>query len=267
MGNKVLSWTAPSLASQSAHERAPISPAELKTLSEPALSSRSFGGPRVRSSGDAELGEPCGLTYEQLGKLTDEQIMGHLSAGHGDAVAVLFDRYSRLVLSIASKIVRDHAEAEDVAQEIFAELCRTATQFRAAKGTARMWIIRTAYRRSLNRRRHLKFRDSHLQGDVSELTNAASGAARNGFPSLTTHEARRLVREVLDALKAPQRRVLELVYFDGLSMREVAEQTGDSLESVRHRYYRGMRRLRELIQKTPSHEPLPAAQETLDAKA
>ena len=68
----------------------------------------------MRSLRAENLQEPCGLTYQQLGKLSDEQMMAHLSAGHGDAVAVLLDRYSRLVLSIAVKIVHEHAEAEDL---------------------------------------------------------------------------------------------------------------------------------------------------------
>jgi hypothetical protein len=62
------------------------------------------------------LREPCGLTYSQLGDLSDDRVMAHLAAGHGDAVAVLLDRYARLVLSIALRIVRDHAETEDVTQ-------------------------------------------------------------------------------------------------------------------------------------------------------
>ena len=57
----------------------------------------------------------------------------HLGAGHGDAVAVLLDRYSRLVLSVASQIIHEHAEAEDLTQEIFVELCKTAAQFKADK--------------------------------------------------------------------------------------------------------------------------------------
>ena len=81
-----------------------------------------------------ELREPCGLTYQELADLSDEKVMLHLAAGHGDAVAVLFDRYSRLVLNIAGKIVQDHCDAEDLMQEIFVELCRTAARFDAAKG-------------------------------------------------------------------------------------------------------------------------------------
>ena len=75
--------------------------------------------------------------------------MEHLAAGHGDAVAVLLDRYERLVLSIAFRIVRNRAETEDVTQEVFVDVCRTAERFDATKGSTKMWVVRPAYRRSL----------------------------------------------------------------------------------------------------------------------
>jgi len=219
----------------------------------------------VRTLREEHLQEPCGLTYQQLGNLSDEQVMVHLGAGHGDAVAVLLDRYSRLVLSVASRIIHEDAEAEDLTQEVFVELCKTAAQFKADKGTAKMWIIRLAYRRSLNRRRHLKFRNSHLLQDMGELENTPSSEFVD-VPTLSMNESRRLVRQMLASLDAAQRRILELVYFEGLSMHDVAERTGDSFYSVRHRYYRGMRKLRELMHQPHQEAVSSAGQETLDAK-
>ena len=216
---------------------------------------------------EQRLHEPCGLSYQQLGKLSDEQVMIHLGVGHGDAAAVLFDRYSRLVVSIAAKIINEHAEAEDVTQEIFVELCKTAAQFDAAKGTAKMWIIRLAYRRSLNRRRHLNFRNSHLLQDLGELENTPSSEWVD-VQSMTLHESRRLVRQMLTSLDAYQRRVLELVYFEGLGMRDIAERTGDSFSTVRHRYYRALRKLRELMLEPYGQKVTntPATQEVLNAR-
>jgi RNA polymerase sigma-70 factor (ECF subfamily) len=212
-----------------------------------------------------EMREPCGLNYHELADLSDEKIMLHLAAGHGDAVAVLFDRYSRLILNIAAKVVQDHSEAEDLTQEIFVELCRTAARFDAAKGTAKMWVIRLAYRRSLNRRRHLKLRSAHVLADLGDLENCPSteiGLAH----TLSSQESHRLAQQMLGALDAAQRRVIELVYFEGLSMKDVAERTGDSFASVRHRYYRGMSKMRELMRQENSRELMPAARETFNVQ-
>jgi RNA polymerase sigma-70 factor, ECF subfamily len=91
-----------------------------------------------------------------------------------------------------------------------------------------MWIIRAASRRALNRRRYLKLRNFYH--------SAHHGHSRGS----------RLVAQMLGTIEAMQRRVLELVFFEGLTMQEVAERTGDSLGSVRHRYYRGLHRMRRL---------------------
>jgi RNA polymerase sigma-70 factor (ECF subfamily) len=214
----------------------------------------------------SQLREPCGLSYEQLGKLTDELVMTHLVGGHGDAAAVLLDRYIRLVTSIAYKIVRDPAEAEDVAQEVFVDLCRTAAQFDAAKGTAKMWIIRTAYRRSLSRRRNARVRDAHVRAGLEDVIELAKPGDTCVAGKLSSYESQRLVRQILGQLDRPERLILELVFFNGLSLREVATKLGATLESVRHRYYRSIHKLRKLLNEERAEEKM-THRETLDAEA
>jgi len=205
------------------------------------------------------------MSYQQLGKLADEAVMAHLVAGHGDAVAVLLDRYVRLVTSIAYKIIHDQAESEDVAQDVFVDLCRTAQQFDAAKGSAKMWIIRTAYRRSLTRRRNLKTRDAHFHSGLDDVLDLPHGTNRGMPLKLSSYECRRLVCQILGKLDTQQRVVIELVFFDGLTLRDVATKTGATLESVRHRYYRSIDKLRHLIYAERSGAV--ARRETLDAQA
>lgn len=69
--------------------------------------------------------------------LSDEDLMDRLRKGHPDALPILFDRYYRLVLRIASRILRDPREAEDVMQEVFLEIFHRAAQFDSAKGSAK----------------------------------------------------------------------------------------------------------------------------------
>ena len=97
-------------------------------------------------------------TFAKLKDLNDDELMAHLQGGCNDALAVLFDRYYRLVLSIALKIVRDPGEAEDVMQTVFLEIFRSAAQFDPAKGTTKVWILQYAYHRAINRKQHLNAR-------------------------------------------------------------------------------------------------------------
>jgi len=190
------------------------------------------------------LKEPCGKGYAQLRALSDEEIMQHLSLGHDDALAVLWDRYQRLVLSIATRILRDPSEAQDVCQDVFVKLHRTVAQFDSAKGMARMWVIRFAYQVSLNRRRHLKVR-SFATAVAEPERFEPDVVPRDG--RLEPAEAARLARQLLGQLNERQRLAIELACYDGLSMEEIATKTGETPGNVRHQYYRGLAKLRVLL--------------------
>ena len=77
-------------------------------------------------------------SFAELKDKDDGELMAHLQAGCNDALTVLYDRYHRLVLSIALKIVRDAGEAEDVMQSVFLEIFRSVAQFDPAKGTTKV---------------------------------------------------------------------------------------------------------------------------------
>jgi RNA polymerase sigma-70 factor (ECF subfamily) len=102
--------------------------------------------------------------------------MAHLQAGHADALAILFDRYHRLVLSIAMKILRDVGEAEDLMQSVFLEIYKSAAQFDPTRGTTKVWILQYAYHRGMNRRQHLNVRNFYKEIRYHEPTErCASG--------------------------------------------------------------------------------------------
>lgn len=180
-------------------------------------------------------------------ELSDDELMAHLQAGQGEALAVLFDRYHRLVLSIALKIVRDRGEAEDVMQNVFLEIFRAAAQFDPSKGTTKTWILQYAYHRSLNRRQQLTTRQFYSETNIEDhlKTHASEGGSLLG--KLSHPELKHLVRQGLARLNRQQRRVLELASYDGLSMSEIADKTGESVSNVRHYYYRGLKKLRTVI--------------------
>jgi RNA polymerase sigma-70 factor, ECF subfamily len=189
------------------------------------------------------------LTYADLVALGDDDLMLSLKAGCNDALAVLLDRYQRLVFSIVLRIVRDRQEAEDVMQNVFLDVFRAVQLFDPAKGTAKGWLLEYAYHRAINRRRHLTSRKFYQQEsiDETELTQPTNC----WFVRYTRCELRMLLEQGLSTLRAKQRRVIELVSYEGLSMKEVAEKTGESLVNVRHRYYRGLRKLREFVERSP----------------
>jgi RNA polymerase sigma-70 factor (ECF subfamily) len=187
-------------------------------------------------------------TLAQLKRLGDDELMVSLQAGNHDALAVLFDRYHRLVFSIALKIVRDKGEAEDVLQDVFLDIFRAVAQFDPARGSTRVWILQYAYHRALNRKQHLNTRHFYSQEGDEDLENSLSQGGL-GFGNFTPGELKRLLKEGLATLSLVQRRVIELASFEGLSMKEIADKTEESLVNVRHHYYRGLRKLRSFVER------------------
>jgi RNA polymerase sigma-70 factor (ECF subfamily) len=191
--------------------------------------------------------ECSGRTFDQLCELPDSELMAHLRAGHGEALAVLFDRFHRLVLSVAYRILGDIGEAEDIVQAVFLEIYRRASQYDSARGTAKIWVLQHAYLRSMTRRQYLKSRRFYDSAAISHEVQPESigRELRNGV--LAFPEMRILLRQGFGTLTTRQQRTLQLAYYEGMSLREIAEETGESLGNVRHHYYRGLRQLRSML--------------------
>ena len=186
---------------------------------------------------------PSRLGLPELKLLTDDQLMVQLQAGVNDALAVLFERYHRLVFSIALKIVRDRGEAEDVTQNVFLEIYSSVAQFDPSKGTLKVWLLQYAYHRAFNWKGYLNRRNFYNQEELDPVFHGGFFTAGKYAPA----ELQRLMQQGLASLGAPQKRVIELANYEGLSMKEIASKTGDSLSNVRHHYYRGLQKLRSFI--------------------
>jgi len=185
---------------------------------------------------------------------TDEDVMKQLREGNPVALPILFDRFHRLVLKVALRILRDPGEAEDVMQDIFLEIFKKAGQFDPAKGSAKTWILQYAYHRSLTRRQYLALRNFYDRHNTTELKLAELNHVEISWRGLTFQEWRRVIQQGLATLNEKQRKTVELVCFQGLLLKEIAERTKESLPNVRHHYYRGLQTLRKFLQSQPGSE-------------
>jgi len=179
---------------------------------------------------------------------TDEDVMEQLREGNPNALPILFDRFHRLVLKVALRILRDPGEAEDVMQDIFLEIFRKAGQFDPAKGSTKTWILQYAYHRSLSRRQYLSLRSFYDRHQATELDVAESNRVDVSWRGLNFQEWGRVIQQGLATLNEKQRKTIELACFQGLLLSEIAERTKESLPNVRHHYYRGLQALRKFLQ-------------------
>jgi RNA polymerase sigma-70 factor, ECF subfamily len=163
-------------------------------------------------------------------------LLSRMAGGDQTALAELYDRFAGLVHGLALRIVRDHAEAEDVVQEVFVQAWRQAARYDASRGTPEAWICIMARTRALDRVR----RRTARREDPAESAPPGSGTPRN--------EENLAVRQALQELSPDQRRALELAYYEGLTQAEIAERLGEPLGTIKTRIRTGMIRLREALE-------------------
>jgi RNA polymerase sigma-70 factor (ECF subfamily) len=117
----------------------------------------------------------------------------------------------------------------------------------------------------MSRRQHLSIRSFYKSSDIADLHGELAPVAVTHF---NDQEIRQIVMQALGSLNETQRTVLKLAYFEGLSLREIADRTDETLGNVRHHYYRGLNKLREVVKAEPARDELRfTAREGADARA
>lgn len=145
------------------------------------------------------------------------------------ALAELYDRYAGMLSSVLNRILRDTQAAEEILQDIFYQLWRTAAQFDTSRGSLPGWLMVIARNRAISRLR----RKNPSQGD--ELTENTVVLPYNIETVITRNQLVTRVRSVLSELPKEQRHAVELAYFEGLTHSEIAQRTGDPLGTVKTR--------------------------------
>jgi len=189
--------------------------------------------------------EPDRTPYAHLLDSSDEQIIRELQCGNNDAFAVIFRRYHRLVHITALRILRDAGEAEDLTQSVFLETYRKVGQFDPARGTLKVWLLQFAYSRSISRRNYLQAREVHSEAGTEEELQQSMFSWPMRAP---VQETTLLTEEILGTLPEPQRETIRMFFFQGLTLKEIAAQRKETFSNVRHHYYRGLDRLRDVLQ-------------------
>ena len=180
--------------------------------------------------------------------LTDFAVVSRLMAGDDRALGILFDRYGAMAFALASAMVADAADAEEVVADAFSQIWRSSSTFDAGRGSVVAWISTIVRTRALDMLRSRRRRARVLEEAASMTEDGASPALSVGAPSpdrgVEILEAQVHVRRALHDLPPPQRLVLELAYFGGLSQSEIADRLSEPLGTVKTRMRAGMEKLR-----------------------
>ena len=181
--------------------------------------------------------------------ISGEELVARMARRDEEALSLLYDRYQRLLFSLAHRIVRDRAEAEEVLGDVFFQAWRSAATFDPGRGSVTAWLVTLCRARSIDRFRRQARRQEGLAGLAAEPSPAAvaPAAARESSDSLESEDRRLRITAALGDLSAEQRGVLELAYFGGLSHSEIASRLGQPLGTVKTRIRQALIQLRETL--------------------
>ncbi len=194
-------------------------------------------------------------------RAADDRLMAALGEGEIEALEQLYDRYSTLVYSVALRILRDQVLAEDVTQEVFLRLWRRPQSYDPARGRFVSWLMSITRNRTIDEQRRIS-RRLRLEDAGDTATDAIPTADRLDDPELAAAigDERAAVRAAMQTLPPPQRRVIELAYFAGLTQTEIAALTSTPLGTVKTRVRLAMSKLRVAlhdIRPQPHRDPPP----------
>ncbi|MEU0054200.1 sigma-70 family RNA polymerase sigma factor [Streptomyces sp. NPDC006184] len=173
-----------------------------------------------------------------------QQLVHEVALGDQEAFAAVYDAVAGSVLGVARAVLRDHAQSEEVAQEVLVEVWRTAPRYRPERGTAINWILTLAHRRAVDRVRS-------VEAAAARDSKAALLDHQPAYDEVTEQVESRLeqeqVRRCLRTLTELQRQSVTLAYYRGLTYREVAEALALPLGTVKTRLRDGLIRLRDCL--------------------
>ena len=181
--------------------------------------------------------------------LSDGEMAALLREQPAAGVAALYDRYGRLIFSLALRIVQDHGAAEEITQDVFLRCWRSIDRYHAQQGSLAAWLLAITHHRAIDELRSRRGKD--LRREISDEAIHPLAAPDTGYDAALL---RGEVQEALHLLPPAQRDVIELIFWGGLTRREVADRLQLPLGTVYTCLQLGMQKLRSALERASAEE-------------
>ena len=180
---------------------------------------------------------PADLTVE-----TTNALLLRVATSDQRAFSELYDVIAPRMLGLVRHVLKDHAQSEEVVQEVLLEVWQTAPRFDPNKGKAVTWMLTMAHRRAIDRVRSAQSsRDRDIKIGIRDLDRDFDSVAER-VEIRIEHDR---VEKALSRLTELQRQAVELAYYGGYTHSEVSQMLGVPMGTVKTRLRDGMMRLRE----------------------
>jgi RNA polymerase sigma-70 factor (ECF subfamily) len=173
----------------------------------------------------------------------DPEIVGRMAGGDSSALAELYDRHGRAIYSLACRILSDPADAEDIVQDVFSQAWRQAARYDRSRAAVAGWLLMMTRTRSLDRLRARNARPAVSAAGEPDFDTFPDQGPGPEAATLTADAVRRL-RQAMGELSEPQRRAIELAYFEGLTQADIAGRLDEPLGTVKTRLRSALLKLR-----------------------
>ena len=183
--------------------------------------------------------------------INDQSYIDRIRDGDTNAFGKLVDRYKDLVFTLCLRMTGNREEAEEVAQDTFLKAYRSLGKF---KGESKFstWIYRIAYNASLDRLKKNKHR--HRISSIDEKEHYDIGFIESGYDAMDKKARTEAIRSCLEKLPGDAGFILTLYYYEELSLKEIEEITGDSLNNIKVKLFRARKKLMNLMQQNVEPE-------------
>lgn len=177
----------------------------------------------------------------------DVTLIALIAQAQNEALSQLYDRYNRLVFSVALSIVGDYAIAEEITLDVFVHVWQRAATYRADRGKVSTWLIAITRHHAIDILRWNRSRPEVSSFDWDEISVQDGPIPRQMEDQMEISLQRERVRNAVAKLPADQRQALALAYFKGFTHTEIAEVLKQPLGTVKTRIRLAMRKLRQML--------------------
>jgi len=178
----------------------------------------------------------------------DAAMIQGIANGDRESFRRLHQRYDGLLFTTIEKVLNEREDSQEVLQEVMSSLWRKAHLYHRGRGRPVTWLASMARNRAIDRLRS-KQRQSRLKSAYTDemISNPRGSTGLSGPEAASRRDTCRAVRSAVLELTDVQREAIEKVYFEGLTQREIAEQLGEPLGTVKARIRRGLAKLRKTV--------------------
>jgi len=177
--------------------------------------------------------------------LADEEVMHLVQRGDPRAFELLYDRHGGAAYSLAYRMVRAQAPAEDVVQEALLSIWRSRLRYDQTRGSVRTWILGIVHNRAIDALRRSSVHDRRRE--TLDVVEERFEARERTDVEVARREEARHVRGALDTLPAEQRQTIELAYFGGFTQSQIAEMLHEPVGTVKGRMRLGLDKMRRQL--------------------